>query len=112
MKHIFLTLLITGFAAFLSGQTGKDDVRERLYLQTDKQLYLSGEQIQMKLITVDPQLVPLIFSKIAYAELTGDSIAQIQIKIPVTNGIGKGRMLLPATLPTGTYRLIAYTQYM
>ena len=87
-------------------------LHERIYLQTDKRLYLSGEQIQLKLSTVDTAYVPLIFSKVAYVELVDDSIAHIQIIIALPDGTGVGMMQLPADLPTGTYRLIAYTQFM
>ena len=87
-------------------------LRERVYLQTDKHLYLAGEPVLMKLLTTGSDLIPLTFSKIAYVELVNDSIAQLQIKIELTNGTGTGQILLPADLPTGYYRLIAYTQFM
>ncbi len=87
-------------------------LRERIYLQTDKHLYLAGELIRIKLTTFDTKQIPLVFSKIAYVELVRDSVAQIQIKVAMTDGIGEGRMTLPPDLATGFYRLIAYTQYM
>ena len=91
---------------------GKVELRERIYVQTDKYLYLAGEPILMKLLTTDSEQIPLIFSKVAYVELIGDSVAQLQIKVELTDGAGSGLMLLPTDLPTGYYRLIAYTQYM
>ena len=112
MKRYFLTLILSGIIFQFFGQAGKNIVYERVYLQTDKQLYLSGEQIQLKLFTVDAERIPVVFSKIAYAELVDDTIARIQIKVSLINGIGAGRMELPTDLPTGIYRLIAYTQYM
>jgi len=87
-------------------------LRERIYVQTDKHLYLAGEPILMKFLTTDPQHIPLAFSKVAYAELVNDSVARAQIKVELTDGIGTGRMVLPTDLPTGYYRLIAYTQFM
>ena len=87
-------------------------LRERIYVQTDKHLYLAGETILMKFLTTDPELIPLAFSKVAYAELVADSIARLQIKVKLTGGIGTGRILLPSDLPTGYYLLIAYTQFM
>ena len=85
---------------------------ERIYLQTDKHLYLSGEPVLMKLLTTDAEKIPLVFSKVAYVELVADSVSQLQIKVELTDGTGTGRMLLPVDLPTGYYRLIAYTQFM
>jgi len=96
----------------LSGNTGKDELRERIYVQTDKQMYLAGEQIRMKLLTTDTEQVPLVFSKIAYAELVDNSVARIQSMVELTNGTGEGQMQIPADMPTGYYRLIAYTRYM
>jgi len=96
----------------LSGNVRKDELRERIYLQTDKQLYLAGELVLIKLFTVGQEQIPLVLSKIAYVELAGDSIAQIQIMIGMTGGTGFGQMQLPADLPSGYYRLIAYTQFM
>jgi len=100
-----LIVIVLGFA-------NASPLRERIYLQTDKHLYLAGEPVLMKFLTIDQDQIPIVFSKVAYAELVGNSIAQIQIKVELINGTGAGRMLLPADLPTGYYRLIAYTQYM
>ena len=112
MKRYILSLLLSVLWLQFFGKTGDIELRERIYVQTDKQLYLAGEQIRMKLLTLDTEQISLVFSKVAYAELVGDSIARVQIKVALSDGIGEGRMLLPVDLPTGYYRLIAYTQYM
>ena len=108
-SSIYLILL---FSFQLSVISAENYLHERVYLQTDKNLYLAGEPVLMKLMTVDSELLPLVFSKIAYVELVGDTIAKIQIMVEIKDGIGLGKMMLPADLPTGYYRLIAYTQYM
>jgi len=115
-KYICCVLLIIN-VLFSKGNiavelSGKSEIRERIYVQTDKQLYLAGEMIRMKLLTSDSDNIPIVYSKVGYAELVDDSIARLQIKVELTNGIGEGRMQLPVDLPTGYYRLIAYTQYM
>jgi len=86
--------------------------QERVYLQTDKQLYLSGELLWLKLYTTNEEGELLSLSKIGYVELIHDSIPEIQIKIDIRDGTGAGWMELPAMLPTGYYRMIAYTRYM
>ena len=96
----------------LADAYAENDLRERIYVQTDKQLYLAGEPVLMKFFTTDPEQMPIVYSKIAYAELVRDSVALLQIKVELIGGASAGRMLLPADLPTGYYRLIAYTQYM
>ena len=112
MKRFILIIWLSGTMVRLLGQSGNDTFCERVYVQTDKQLYLSGELVLMKVMTVDPALIPIVFSKVAYVELVDDTLAQVQIKVALTDGIGEGRMQLPPELPTGTYRLIAYTQFM
>jgi len=90
----------------------EENFRERIYLQTDKHLYLAGETILIKLVTTDTEQIPIVFSKIAYVELVSDSVAKLQIMVELNNGTGAGQMVLPADLPTGYYRLIAYTRFM
>ena len=120
MKKHFWSILLIGitfnfvgcFAVQLFGNAGNIELRERIYVQTDKQLYLAGEPIRMKFLTTNHEQIPIAFSKIAYAELVADSLARMQIIVELTKGTGEGIMQLPADLPTGYYRLIAYTQYM
>ena len=107
MKKILCWLLI-GFAANVHGQ----GLAERVYLQTDKQLYLAGELAYLKAFTVTPEKKPLSFSKIVYVELLDEANPRVQVKIELTSGIGEGWMELPLNLPTGYYRLTAYTRFM
>ena len=109
MKHKICLILLTGWIGLfhLNAQ-----YQERTYLQTDKQLYLAGELLWLKLYTTDTAGKLLSLSKIGYVELLRDSIPEVQIKVDITEGTGAGWMELPATLPTGYYRLIAYTRYM
>ena len=107
MKKILVGLLFL-FTASIHGQ----GLIERVFLQTDKQLYLAGELIYLKVFTVTPEKLPLTFSKIVYVELLDESNSRVQIKIELNNGIGESWMELPLDLPTGHYRLTAYTRYM
>ena len=99
-------------ATNMSGQTVSGALAERVYLQTDKQLYLAGELIYLKVFTVTSERKPLSFSKIVYVELLDEANSRTQVKIELTNGVGDGWMELPLDLPTGHYRLAAYTRYM
>ena len=116
MKKFFCYLFLIGIAVHPLHATPLNvvqfELRERVYVQTDKQLYLSGEPILLKFVTTDPENIPLVFSKVAYAELVDNSVSRIQIMVELHNGTGAGRMQLPADLPTGYYRLVAYTQFM
>jgi len=86
--------------------------QERVYLQTDKQLYMSGELLWLKMYTTDTDGRLLSLSKIGYVELIRDSIPDLQIKLDILDGTGTGWIELPVMLPTGYYRLIAYTRFM
>ena len=112
LLHFVAFNFVNCFAVQFFGKTEKIELRERIYVQTDKQLYLAGEPILMKVLTTDNKQIPIVFSKIAYVEMIGNSIAHAQIIIELINGTGTGRIQLPADLPTGYYRLIAYTQFM
>jgi hypothetical protein len=89
-----------------------EPVRERICLQTDKDLYLAGELAWLKAVTTDAGGRPLDLSKVVYVELLDDSAPQVQIKLEITGGLGEGSFFLPLALPTGYYRLVAYTRYM
>ena len=111
MKHLLFIACIT-YTLNIYGQAVSGVLAERIYLQTDKQLYLAGECIYFKIFTVTPEKKPLSFSKIAYVELLDNADARVQIKVELTRGVGDGWMELPLDLPTGYYRLAAYTRFM
>ncbi len=97
---------------FFSAGNAEHLLRERVYLQTDKETYLAGEWVWIKLLTTDIQGIPLSVSKVGYVELLDENAAHSQIKIELQEGVGQGCMELPATLSTGNYRLVGYTRYM
>jgi len=113
MKSKILLLLFFIGILNLSAQKESDDVlRERIYMQTDKQIYLAGELLWLKAVTTTNEGKPLKLSKIAYIELLDEASSLNQIKINIHNGVGEGWMVLPSSLSTGYYRLTAYSAYM
>ena len=106
-KILLLFLFVCIESTSVHGQ-----LNERIYLQTDKQLYLAGELLWLKLYTTDTAGRLMDCSKIGYVELIHDSIPEVQVKIAIQDGTGAGWMELPALLPTGYYRMIAYTRFM
>jgi len=110
LKH--LILIPTAILLFVGNTAAHSQVNERVYMQTDKQLYLAGELLWLKLYTTDTEGRLLSLSKTGYVELVRDSIPEVQIKIDILDGTGAGWMELPAMLKTGYYRMIAYTRYM
>ena len=112
MKRLYIALFLSCVMFHVFGNTGNELLRERIYVQTDKKVYLSGEPIRLKMLTLDAEHLPLILSKIAYAELVDDSIGRVQTIVTLSKGVGEGMMQLPIDLPSGVYRLIAYTRFM
>ena len=110
MKYRYI-ILIFCILYFVQMQVSAQ-LRERVYMQTDKQLYLAGELLWLKLYTTDIDGKLMSFSKIGYIELIRDSIPELQVKIDIRDGTGVGWLELPAMLPTGYYRMVAYTRYM
>jgi hypothetical protein len=94
------------------GQEPGATLCERIYLQTDKSLYLAGETIYLKTLALTEEKLPLSLSKVAYIELVSDTFSLVQVHVVLRNGIGQGIMELPQDIPSGYYRLIAYTRWM
>ena len=108
MKRIAYTLACLTTALAMQAQT----VKERIEAITDKELYLSGEQIGLKLYTTDTDGQGISFSRVAYVELNGDGENNVRLKVEMNQGQGHAVVKLPYTLCTGTYRLTAYTRWM
>lgn len=87
-------------------------MKERIEAVTDKDLYLSGEQMAVKLYTTDENGQSISFSRVAYVELNGDGENNVRLKVEMNRGQGHVVVKLPYTLSTGTYRLTAYTRWM
>lgn len=99
--HIFLL-------CFLSLSLQAQEV-ERVYVSTDKNAYLSGERVWCSLFCVNQEGKTAPGSAIAYMELISNEGTALEIKAGLYNGRGAASFLLPAQLPGGAYRLIAYT---
>ena len=113
MKRLLLFIAVFIFCGSLRAQSfGESAIRERIHISTDKDNYLSGEIVWMKLITTDDTGKPLIFSKIGYIELVGEDGSHARERIEIREGIGEGTLVIPSTLPTGYYRLAGYTRWM
>ena len=93
-----------------SGQS----LREKLYVHTDKEYYMPGEIIWFKIYCTDAFLhKPLPLSKIAYVEILDSANKAIrQEKIALNNATGNGSIYLSQQMPSGHYKLRAYTRWM
>lgn len=86
--------------------------QEYIRLTTDKNCYLAGEDIWLKICVSDKDNQPLNISKVAYIEVSDSQQVYAQAKLDLTEGMGNGRIRLPRTMHSGAFQLTAYTRYM
>jgi hypothetical protein len=108
MKHILYIISI------LTALAGHTQPLERIYIHTDKDAYLAGEILWMKLYVVDATThQPLALSRSAFVEILSDEQKPVlQARIALDTGLGNGSFQLPFSLHSGSYRLRAYTNWM
>lgn len=98
----YLSILIAFLAALpLQAQ-------ERIYLNTDRNVYLAGDLVYCSLFCVKNGALS-DFSSTAYLELISTDGTAAEAKIGLFAGRGAGSFRIPANTPTGNYRLVAYT---
>lgn len=87
---------------------------EKLFLHTDKSVYINNEVCWFKIYAVDGFFhQPLSLNKVAYVELLDEkNQVVVQEKIEMSDAMGNGSFVLPANIPTGNYQIIAYTNWM
>jgi len=83
--------------------------QDRIYVSTDRRAYLSGEEVFCSLFCMDEKGRRNDFSAVAYIELVSGEGTAAEAKIGLFNGRGAGSFRIPASTPTGNYRLVAYT---
>ena len=88
-------------------------VVEKTYISTDREIYVSGDKIWCSAFCVDAAngLRPSSLSAIAYVEIVSEDGTLERGKIALSEGRGAGTIEIPATAPTGNYRIVAYTAY-
>lgn len=121
----FLLLLLVPVSG--KSQTGFTDVlskklaeyvrlfpREEIYIHTDRQEYIAGEDVWFKIYAFDRQILkPLTGNGIVYFEiLNPENRPVLQKRIGITGGVGPGQAALPDTISSGIYMIRAYTNWM
>jgi hypothetical protein len=88
--------------------------REEIYVQTDRDIYFTGEQVWMKIFKLDRlNSLPVNESKVVYLELldySGNIVKQA--KAGSDEFSSQAYMRLPDTLSTGNFVLRAYSTWM
>jgi len=113
-------------ALSLSGQVQPEDLKdkferqvanvhqEKVYVHTDRPMYVTGETIWMSAYCVDAMFhLPNSLSRVLNIELldnSGHAVKQVIIKM--TEGIGNGQIFISPDIQSGYYVLRAYTNWM
>lgn len=105
MKRI-LFIIICLVAALAAQAT------EYMRIYIDKDCYLAGEDLWVKVSVTDSLHRASSLSKVAYIEVSDTRQMHAQGMIALENGTGWGRIRFPHTMHSGTYRLTAYTRHM
>jgi len=124
---IFSMFFLLLFPVSGQSQTGFTDVlskklaeyvrlfpREEIYIHTDRQEYIAGEDIWFKIYAFDRQILkPLTGNGIVYFEiLNPENRPVVQKRIGIYDGVGPGQVSLPDTISSGIYMIRAYTNWM
>lgn len=88
----------------------QNGLSERVFLMTDRQVYLAGDRIWCSAFCFDAATGSLSdFSSIAYIELHSATEMVATGKVALVGGRGGADIIIPSTVPTGNYVLLAYT---
>lgn len=89
-------------------------VKEKVYITTNSNTFLTGEKLYFAVTCLNTTKNTISeFSKIAYIELINDEKQVVfKNKLFLNNSKSNGEYFIPGTLKTGTYKLIAYTNWM
>ncbi len=82
---------------------------ERIYVSTDREVYIAGDMVWCSLFCVDPQGRLSPGSAVSYLELISTEGTVAEAKVGLLAGRGAGSFRIPVTVPTGVYRLVSYT---
>ena len=107
----FVMLLIWLTSVSVYAQTVS---REVAYLHTDRTVYIAGETIFYKLYLLDAATQKRSnISKVGYIVIrAAGQLPAIKCRVKTESGISNGSILLPDTLASGVYQLVAFTGSM
>lgn len=118
-KNILCAFLLLTSHLLMTGQQNSNDhslkiPKERVHLHLNASLYLSGENLLYSFYCMDlKEQKPSVISKIGYVELIDENLeAVFKQKVKLEQGRGHGVFFIPSAVPSGNYKLIAYTQWM
>ncbi len=116
LLKLFLMLLISNLSAQVQSISGEFEnmTQESVFLHLNTSLLFSGESLKYKVYCLNNGTKRLShLSRMAYVSLVGRSGEPVFVhKIRLQSGIGQSDFFVPTQLPTGSYKLVGYTQWM
>uniref|UniRef100_UPI00404853AB hypothetical protein n=1 Tax=Roseivirga sp. TaxID=1964215 RepID=UPI00404853AB len=90
---------------------GQSNGLESIYLQTNKEVFETGEDLWFSATLLDAQtLQPSLASPTLYVQLlSSEGEAVLKEMYPITNGFTEGHLLIGEKVPPGDYSLLAFT---
>ncbi|MCD4696578.1 MAG: hypothetical protein K8S16_10100 [Bacteroidales bacterium] len=117
--YILLAILLVKPGSIITGQENKPLIPakplEIIDLETDRQLYISGETIWFRAFCMSKNSPPKAstLSTVLYVELYDSQLKTVsRQKIKITNGKANGAVIIPQEQPSGNYFIRAYTHYL
>ncbi len=97
-----------------SGKYDKRNFKEELFLRTDRDIYITGEQVLLKVYKLGGLThSPVNLSKVVYVEmLDKNNFPLRQLKIKADNSSGASVFTVPDNISSGNYIIRAYTNWM
>ncbi len=111
MRTLFVFSIIFFFLSGLSVSSA-ESVNERVFVYTDKDCYVVGEDVWMKFCVMTPDLAPSLLSKVGYIEISDTQKPYLQLKLALKDGTGSGKIRISEDIPSGIYELSGYTRFM
>lgn len=100
---------ITGILALcLAFVAGSLNAQERVYVSTDKNSYLAGEDVWFSVFCEDNSNERTM-SSMAYLEFHSAEGLASTVKVALKEGRGSGRFRIPFSFATGNYSIVSYT---
>lgn len=103
------TVLILVLAAVLIA-TAQEHLSERVYVSTDRGVYVAGDEVFLSAFCLDMGTGRFSScSSVAYIEIISPEGPVQTAKVALSGGRGGGMIRLDNTIPTGQYKMVAYT---
>lgn len=123
LKLIFNVIIFLATPHFVVAQdsistkeitTINHQINETLFISINNTAFITGETIFYKIYCLDKeQFSKSDLSKIVYIELVNENKESVmKQKVFLDNGNGSGDFFIPTTWETGTYKFVAYTNWM